>query len=51
MPNSHLADGWKTQAEIGKALGFSQETMTRELARNTGQRGLIELTSPSGLPL
>ena len=28
-----------TQAEIGKALGFSQGTVSRELARNTGQRG------------
>lgn len=28
-----------TQAEIGKALGVSQGTVSRELARNTGQRG------------
>ena len=28
-----------TQAKIGKALGFSQGTVSRELARNTGQRG------------
>jgi IS30 family transposase len=28
-----------TQAEIGKALGFSQGTVSREHARNTGQRG------------
>ena len=28
-----------TQAEIGNALGFSQGTVSRELARNTGQRG------------
>ena len=28
-----------TQTEIGKALGFSQGTVSRELARNTGQRG------------
>ncbi|MEQ1845138.1 MAG: helix-turn-helix domain-containing protein [Nitrospira sp.] len=27
-----------TQAEIGKTLGFSQGTVSRELARNTGQR-------------
>ncbi|MBS0151217.1 MAG: IS30 family transposase [Nitrospira sp.] len=29
----------KTQAEISQALGFSQGTVSRELARNTGQRG------------
>jgi IS30 family transposase len=29
----------KTQAEIGQALGFSQGTVSRELARNVGQRG------------
>jgi IS30 family transposase len=29
----------KTQAEIGQALGFSQGTVSRELARNTGGRG------------
>ena len=28
-----------TQAEIGKALGVSQGTVSRELSRNTGQRG------------
>jgi transposase, IS30 family len=28
-----------TQAEIGKTLGFSQGTVSRELARNTGQQG------------
>ena len=28
-----------TQAEISKALGFSHGTVSRELARNTGQRG------------
>jgi IS30 family transposase len=28
-----------TQAEIGKALGMSQGTVSRELSRNTGQRG------------
>lgn len=28
-----------TQAAIGKALGFSQGTVSRELARNTGRRG------------
>ena len=28
-----------TQAEIGKALGVSQGTVSRELARKTGQRG------------
>lgn len=28
-----------TQAEIGKALGLSQGTVSRELSRNTGQRG------------
>jgi transposase, IS30 family len=29
----------KTQAEISQALGFSQGSVSRELARNTGQRG------------
>lgn len=29
----------KTQAEIGQALGFSQGTVSRELARNAGRRG------------
>ena len=29
----------KTQAEISQALGFSHGTVSRELARNTGQRG------------
>jgi transposase, IS30 family len=29
----------KTQAEIGQALGFSQGTVSRELARNAGWRG------------
>lgn len=29
----------KTQAEIGQALGVSQGTISRELARNTGRRG------------
>ena len=28
-----------TQAEIGKVLGVSQGTVSRELSRNTGQRG------------
>ncbi|MEO8341744.1 MAG: helix-turn-helix domain-containing protein [Nitrospirota bacterium] len=28
-----------TQTEIGKALGVSQGTVSRALARNTGQRG------------
>jgi IS30 family transposase len=28
-----------TQAEIGQAIGFSQSTISKELARNLGQRG------------
>lgn len=34
-----LQKAGKTQAEIGQALGFSQGTVSRELSRNTGQRG------------
>lgn len=34
-----LRKAGKTQAEISQALGFSQGTVSRELARNTGQRG------------
>ena len=34
-----LRTAGNTQAEIGKVLGFSQGTVSRELARNTGQRG------------
>ncbi len=34
-----LRKAGKTQAEIGQALGFSQGTVSRELARNAGQRG------------
>ncbi|MGZ8384565.1 MAG: transposase, partial [Nitrospira sp.] len=34
-----LRKAGKTQAEIGQALGFSQGTVSRELARNAGRRG------------
>lgn len=34
-----LRTAGKTQAAIGTALGLSQGTVSRELARNTGQRG------------
>ena len=34
-----LRTAGNTQAEIGKVLGFSQGTVSRELARTTGQRG------------
>lgn len=34
-----LAKAGRPQAEIGVALGFSQGTVSRELARNSGQRG------------
>jgi transposase, IS30 family len=34
-----LRTAGQTQAAIGKALGLSQGTVSRELARNTGQRG------------
>ena len=34
-----LRKAGKTQAEIGQALGLSQGTVCRELARNTGRRG------------
>ncbi|MDR4479298.1 MAG: hypothetical protein R3B37_06065 [Nitrospira sp.] len=34
-----LAKGGQDQAEISHALGFSQGTVSRELARNTGRRG------------
>ncbi|MEK7761433.1 MAG: IS30 family transposase [Nitrospirota bacterium] len=34
-----LRKAGKTQAEIGQALGISQGTVSRELARNAGQRG------------
>ena len=34
-----LRKAGKTQAEISQALGFSQGTVSRELARNAGQRG------------
>ncbi|MBU6479824.1 MAG: helix-turn-helix domain-containing protein [Nitrospirae bacterium] len=34
-----LQKAGKTQAEIGQALGFSQGTVSRELARNAGRRG------------
>lgn len=34
-----LRKAGKTQAEISQALGFSQGTVSRELARNAGRRG------------
>lgn len=34
-----LRTAGKTQAAIGTALGLSPGTVSRELARNTGQRG------------
>ena len=34
-----LRKAGKTQTEISQALGFSQGTVSRELARNAGRRG------------